>query len=239
MHLAVNILSATSVIQAFGTIGILVIIFAETGLFIGFFLPGDSLLFTAGVLTVPALAGGYHLSLPVLLITTPLAAILGAQLGHYIGAQAGPKLFARERSRVFRREYLLRAEHHFERYGEGKAVVIARFIPIIRTFLNPVAGALGMPARRFLLWNVVGGLIWTETVLLVGHFLGQQLGQSFSIDKYILPVVAVIVILSLIPVALEVRKVRKSRSRRPGDDGGQTGGSRRVGASRLRNGSDA
>ena len=239
VHLAVNILSATSVIQAFGIIGILAIIFAETGLFIGFFLPGDSLLFTAGVLTVPALAKGYHLSLPVLLIGAPLAAILGAQLGHYIGAKAGPRLFAREDSKVFRHEYLERAEHHFERYGEGKAVVIARFIPIIRTFLNPVAGALGMPARRFLLWNVIGGVIWTEAVLLVGHFLGQQLGAAFSIDKYIVPIVLLIVVLSLIPVALEIRKVRKSRRDRDGGNGprgGSGGGSHRVGASRLRDG---
>jgi len=240
VHLAVNFLSATSVIRAFGTIGILAIIFAETGLFIGFFLPGDSLLFTAGVLTVPALAKGYHLSLPALLIGAPIAAILGAQLGHYIGAKAGPPLFSREQSRVFRHEYLERAEHHFERYGEGKAVVLARFIPIIRTFLNPVAGALGMPARRFLLWNVIGGLIWTEVVLLVGHFLGQQLGSAFSIDKYILPIVLVIVVLSLIPVALEVRKVHKAQREGrggPGRPGGTAGGgSHRVGASRLEDG---
>jgi membrane-associated protein len=210
VHLAVNFLSATSMIQAFGTIGILAIIFAETGLLIGFFMPGDSLLFTAGVLTVPALAKGYHLSLAVLLIGTPIAAVLGAQLGHYIGAKAGPRLFSQSGSRFLRQEYLHRAEHHFQRYGEGKAVVIARFIPIIRTFLNPVAGALGMPARRFLLWNVIGGLFWTEAVLLVGHFLGQQLGVAFNIDKYILPIVLVIIVLSLIPVALEIWKVRKA-----------------------------
>jgi membrane-associated protein len=235
VHLAVNLLSATSLIQAFGMAGVIAIIFAETGLLIGFFLPGDSLLFTAGVLTVPALAKGYHLSLPVLAIATPVAAILGAQLGHYIGAKAGPRLFSpQQQSRFFRQEYLHRAEHHFERYGEGKAVVLARFIPIIRTFLNPVAGALGMPARRFLLWNVTGGVIWTEAVLLVGHFLGQQLGKSFSIDKYILPVVAVIVILSLIPVALEIRKVRGQSRTGPG--GGTSDGrrpARRPGSHRV------
>ena len=225
VHLAVNFLSATSLIQAYGVIGVIAIIFAETGLLIGFFMPGDSLLFTAGVLTVPALAKGYHLSLLALAIGTPVAAILGAQLGHYIGAKAGPRLFSQQKSRFFRQEYLRRAEYHFERYGEGKAVVLARFIPIIRTFLNPVAGALGMPARRFLIWNVIGGVIWTEAVLLVGHFLGQQLGKSFSIDKYILPVVAVIVVLSLIPVALEIRKIRKG-GRGDGDrgSGGHAGG---------------
>jgi membrane-associated protein len=229
VHLAVNFLSATSLIQAFGTIGILAIIFAETGLLIGFFMPGDTLLFTAGVLTVPALASGYFLSLPALLIGAPIAAIAGAQLGHYIGVQAGPPLFSRPNSRFFRAEYLQRAEHHFRRYGEGKAVVIARFIPIIRTFLNPVAGALGMPARRFLFWNVIGGVLWTETVLLIGHFLGQQLGKAFNIDKYILPIVVVIALVSLIPVFLEMRKIRSEhRAGMPtqDDSAGQGSGSR-------------
>jgi membrane-associated protein len=217
--LAVNFLSATSLIQAFGTIGILAIIFAETGLLIGFFMPGDTLLFSAGVLTVPALASGYYLSLPALLIGAPIAAIAGAQLGHYIGVQAGPRLFSKPNSRFFRAEYLQRAEQHFQRYGEGKAVVIARFIPIIRTFLNPVAGALGMPARRFLLWNVIGGVLWTETVLLIGHFLGQQLGKAFNIDKYILPIVVVIALVSLIPVVLEMRKIRsENRAGAPTQD---------------------
>lgn len=209
MRLAVDLLSATSLIQAFGTTGVLVVIFAETGLLIGFFMPGDSLLFTAGVLTVPALASGHQLSLTALLIGTPAAAILGAQLGHYLGARAGPRLFSQPKSRFFRREYLLRAEHHFQRYGEGRAVVIARFVPVIRTFLNPVAGALGMPARRFLLWNAVGGLAWTEALLLAGHFLGRQLGPAFSIDRYLVPIVAGIVVVSLIPVMLEIRRVRK------------------------------
>ena len=219
MPLAVNFLSATSLIQAFGTIGILAIIFAETGLLIGFFMPGDTLLFSAGVLTVPALASGYYLSLPALLIGAPIAAIAGAQLGHYIGVQAGPRLFSKPNSRFFRAEYLQRAEQHFQRYGEGKAVVIARFIPIIRTFLNPVAGALGMPARRFLLWNVIGGVLWTEAVLLIGHFLGQQLGKAFNIDKYILPIVVVIALVSLIPVVLEMRKIRsENRAGAPTQD---------------------
>jgi membrane-associated protein len=231
VHLAVNFLSATSLIQAFGTIGILAIIFAETGLLIGFFMPGDTLLFTAGVLTVPALASGYYLSLPALLIGAPVAAIAGAQLGHYIGAQAGPRLFSQPNSRFFRAEYLQRAEHHFRRYGEGKAVVIARFIPIIRTFLNPVAGALAMPARRFLLWNVIGGVLWTESVLLIGHFLGQQLGKAFNIDKYILPIVVVIALVSLLPVVLEMRKIRSEhRAGVPTQDdpAGKGSGSRDV-----------
>lgn len=238
MHLAVNFLSAESVIKTFGTIGIIAIIFAETGLLIGFFLPGDSLLFTAGVLTVPALAHGYHLSLVTLMIATPIAAILGAQVGHYIGVKAGPRLFSQPQARFFRREYLERAEHHFYRYGEGKAIVLARFIPIVRTFLNPVAGALEVPARRFLLWNVIGGVLWTEVVLLVGHFLGQQLGKSFNIDKYIIPIVVLIVLLSFIPIAIEIRKARREAraGNAPGDGGGPD---RPGGAHRVKNGSRA
>jgi membrane-associated protein len=233
--LAVNFLSATSLIQAFGMIGVIGIIFAETGLFIGFFLPGDTLLFTAGVLTVPALARGYHLSLPGLVIGLPIAAIAGAQLGHYVGAQAGPRLFSRPQARFLRREYLDRAEQHLQRYGEGKAIVLARFIPIVRTFLNPVAGALGVPKRRFLLWNVIGGVLWTEVVLLLGHFLGQQLGKSFSVDKYILPTVVVIALLSFIPVFLEIRKIR--RENRTGNESGpENGADRPGGAHRMKGG---
>src|SRR5437763_14454788 len=120
-------------IETFGTLGIIAIIFAETGLLIGFFLPGDSLLFTAGVLTVPALARGYNLSLVALVIGTPIAAILGAQVGHYLGAKTGPRLLSQPRARFFRPEDLHRAEHHLHRYGEGQAGVLARVTPILRT----------------------------------------------------------------------------------------------------------
>lgn len=207
-----TVFDPASLIQTFGIIGVLAVLFAETGLLIGFFLPGDSLLFVAGALTVPALARGHPLPLTALAIGAPAAAILGAQLGHWLGAKAGPKLFAPGRSRVFREEYLHRAEHHFRRYGPGRAVVIARFIPVIRTFMNPVAGALGMPARRFLLWNLTGGVLWTEALLFTGHFLGSRLGASFNIGAYLLPAVAVIVVLSLIPVAIELRKLHKAGS---------------------------
>ncbi len=206
MHLAVNILNAKSLIQASGTAGLLAMIFAETGLLIGFFLPGDSLLFTAGLLTVTSV---YSLSLPVLLVAVPVAAIAGAQLGYYIGVKAGRPLFARPNSRFFRQEYLERAEHYFTRFGAAKAVVLARFIPIVRTFLNPVAGVLDIGAGRFFFWNVVGGLLWTEVILLAGHFLGVQLGAAFPIDKYLLPGIAIIVAISLVPVVREVIKVRR------------------------------
>jgi membrane-associated protein len=206
VDLAVNLLSASSLIQAAGTAGVLVMIFAETGLLVGFFLPGDSLLFVAGVLTVTK---SYHLSLPVLLAATPVAAILGAQVGYLIGVKIGKPLFARPDSRLFRAEYVRRAEHYLTRFGPAKAVLLARFIPIVRTFLNPLAGVLGMPALRFLAWNVIGGLLWTEAMLLTGHFLGRRLGAAFPIDRYLLPVVGVIVVISLVPVVREIIKIRR------------------------------
>jgi len=183
---------------------------------VGFFLPGDSLLFVAGVATsgnIPHV----HLSLPWLLVGTPIFAIAGAQLGHHLGARYGPKLFQRPDSRLFRQEYVEKAEHYFLKFGAPKAVVLARFIPIVRTFLNPVAGVLHMPARRFLVWNVIGGLLWTDGVLILGWALGKQITKLIppeKIDNYLLPLVAVIVLISVLPIVLEiVRNRRASRSR--------------------------
>jgi membrane-associated protein len=199
--LAVNPLDPASLIAAFGLLGVLLALFAETGLLVGFFLPGDTLLFSAGFL-----ASQGKLSFPALLILAPIFAIAGAQVGYHLGAKAGPALFERPNSRLFRQERLHKAEHYFERFGPARAVVLARFVPVVRTFLNPVAGVLQMPARRFLLWNVVGGLLWTEGVLVLGYFLGKKVP---SIDKYILPVVALAVLGSLVPVAYEVLRSRK------------------------------
>lgn len=216
MELAVNVLNAQSMITAFGLAGILAIVFAETGLLVGFFLPGDSLLFLAGVGASGAAdqvfdRPGFHLSLPGLLVGAPLCAIAGAQLGHLLGARLGPKLFTRPDSRLFRQEYVDKAEAYFTRYGAGKAVVLARFMPIVRTFLNPVAGVLGMRAGAFLLWNVVGGVVWTTGVILLGYRLGDSL--KGSIDSYLLPAVGLIIALSLLPVLVEVIRSRRAASR--------------------------
>jgi membrane-associated protein len=205
---AVNFLSPESLIETFGLIGILLIIFAETGLLIGFFLPGDSLLFLAGVAASGAAAEVTGVQLPIgwLLIGAPICAIAGAQVGHLIGAKVGPHLFSRPDSRLFKREYVEKAEHYFEKFGPPKAVILARFIPIVRTFLNPLAGALEMPARTFFVWNVIGGLIWTVGIILTGYLLGDQLAGS--IDTYLLPGIAVIVLISVLPIALEMRSGR-------------------------------
>ncbi len=213
VDIALNLLDPKSIIATAGLIGVLAIIFAETGLLIGFFLPGDSLLFVAGIAasgTATAVVGT-QLSLPALLIGAPLCAIAGAQLGHWLGAKVGPHLFNKPESRFFKREYVERAEHYFEKFGPAKAVVLARFIPVVRTFLNPVAGVLEMPARRFFLWNVIGGLVWTEAIILLGYSLGDSLAGS--IDKYLLPAVALIILISFVPVLIEVARARQEKKR--------------------------
>lgn len=217
MHLAVNLLDPQSVIATFGLIGILSVIFAETGLMVGFFLPGDTLLFSAGVFTTASAAADNHLSrplsLPALMIGAPICAVAGAQFGHYLGAKYGRKLFDRPNSRLFRKDHVERAEHYFNKFGPSRAVVLARFIPVVRTFLNPLAGMLEMSAARFFAWNVVGAVIWTETVLLLGKTLGERFKQ---IDRFILPVVACAVLLSVIPV---IREVVRGRGKMTGSSG--------------------
>ncbi|MEU7832539.1 DedA family protein [Nonomuraea sp. NPDC050022] len=219
-----NLLDPTwwlTMLGAFATVGVLAIIFAETGLLIGFFLPGDSLLVAAGIFSSAAAAKGIGiepLSFPVLLIATPLCAVAGAQLGHLIGVKIGRRLFDKPDSRLFKREYVEKAEHFFVKFGPARAVIIARFVPIVRTFLNPVAGVLEMPARTFFLWNVVGGVLWVESMLLIGHFLGNQVDPT-KIDKYILPGVFLIVLISLIPIIVEVVKTRRAGKQLPEPNG--------------------
>jgi membrane-associated protein len=210
--LALNPLDPTDWLNLFGTfaaIGVIAIIFAETGLLIGCVLPGDSLLFTAGILTARDEVNGVafqRISLTFLLIAGPLAAIIGAQTGHLLGQRYGRKLFDRPNSKIFKAEWVEKAEHYFNKFGPEKAVVIARFIPIVRTFLNPLAGMLGMDPKKFLVWNAIGGIIWTDTLFLLGHYLGTKVPH---IDRYIIPGVVVILIISVIPIIREVMKGRK------------------------------
>lgn len=219
-HLAINPLDPKALLQTFGLIGVWVILFAETGLLVGFFFPGDSLLFLAGVAASPVadliFGAGIRLPLAGLLIGAPLCAIAGAQFGHFLGSRYGRRLFDRPDSRLFKREYVEKAEYYFERFGPPKAIILARFIPIVRTFLNPVAGVLGMPARRFLLWNLIGGVLWTEAIILGGYYLADSIVSVVNpadIDRYILPVVALIVLISMLPIFFEIIRDRRSRRR--------------------------
>jgi membrane-associated protein len=217
-QLSLNLLNPKDLVKSFGLVGVWSIMFAETGLLVGFFLPGDSLLFLAGVAASPVAVEIVGVKVPLvwLLIGTPIAAILGAQLGHCLGARYGRKLFARPNSRLFRKEYVDKAEEYFLKFGAPKAVVLARFIPIVRTFLNPVAGVLHMPARKFLFWNIVGGLLWTESLLLGGYFLAKKIIDVIppeKIDTYLLPAVVLIVLISVLPIFIEAIRGRRQKRR--------------------------
>jgi membrane-associated protein len=204
-------LSAQHLLDVLGVVGVLVILFAETGLLLGFFLPGDSLLFVAGYATVAGNSLHLHLSLPALLVLAPLGAILGAQTGYELGRRTGPRLFARPGSRVFRPEYVERTAAVLDRFGAGRAVALARFIPVVRTFLNPMVGVIGMPPLRFAAWNVAGGLVWTIGLVLLGHAIGNVTFVRTHIDVLAVVVVA----LSVVPLVFEVTRRNVNARRQP------------------------
>ena len=207
-----NLFDAHSIVSDLGLIGVLAIIFAETGLLIGLAFPGDSLLFLAGVAASgsgAAILGDAHLSALALFIGAPIAAIAGAQVGHWFGNKYGRKLFDRPDGRFFNHQKVVATEKWLRKYGPGKAIVLARFVPFIRTLLNPMCGVIGMNAKKFFVWNVVGGVIWTQLVIGLGFVLGEKL--KGSVDKYILPIVGLIVLVSLLPVLAEVFREWQTR----------------------------
>ena len=210
---ALNPLSSASLLASLGALGVFLALFAETGLLIGFFLPGDSLLFTAGVLCAGS-SGKTHLSLPLVLLAAAGGALLGAQTGFVIGRKGGRAWLGRSRNRFLLRG-AERSEHLLSRYGYGKAIVLARFVPVVRTVLNPMVGALDVPARTFTIWQVVGGLIWSVGVTLVGFGLGSTIS---SVDKYLLPTIAVIIVVSLLPLVIEFFRTRKAPAKEPRPD---------------------
>jgi len=176
------------------------ILFVETGLFVGFFLPGDSLLVTAGIF-----AGQHVVPLHWLLVPGMVCAILGDQLGYWIGRSAGPALFKREDSFLFRRAHLQRAQKFYEKYG-GRAVILARFVPIVRTFCPPVAGAARMPYSRYLLFDVFGGIFWVGSMVLGGYLLGSRVP---NIGKYLHLVIGAIILLSILPPIIGLARARR------------------------------
>ena len=204
--LAFNPLSPDSWLSALGAFGVFLVLFAETGLLVGFFLPGDSLLFTAGLLCTTNPSQSIHLNLAGVLPAAAAGALLGAQCGYWLGRRGGRPLLERTDNKHLKRG-MERAEEILGKYGHAKAIVLARFIPVVRTVLNPMAGMLEVPGRTFLLWQAVGGLIWSLGVTLAGYALGSRIP---SIDKYLLPIIAVIVVISLIPLALELRRAHRS-----------------------------
>ena len=201
-------LDGQHLVETFGLAGMLLVIFAETGLLLGFFLPGDSLLFAAGYAATGKLAPGLQPNIVLVCLLVSLVAIVGAQTGFLIGRGAGPALFEREDSRLFKRSYITKAEQVVHRYGAGRAIVLARFIPVVRTFLNPLMGAGSMPALEFLRWNVLGGVLWGTGVTLLGYYLGSISFIGDNLEVFALVVVAI----SVVPIGLELWKARRGTS---------------------------
>ena len=179
-------------VQWAGYVGLTAIIFSETGLLVGFFLPGDSLLVTAGLLSSQP---GFGLNVYLLGLILSIAAIVGDSVGYAIGRATGPRIFTRENSLLFNRKHLERAHAFYEKHG-GKTIILARFMPIVRTFAPVVAGVADMHYRTFLAFNVIGGLAWVWSMLFIGYFLGRWVP---GIDKHIEPVILVVIFLSILP----------------------------------------
>lgn len=188
-------------IEAFGTIGLFVIVFAESGILAGFFLPGDSLLFTAGLLASQGV-----LNLPLITVGCFIAAVAGDQVGYVIGRRYGPALFRKPESRFFHKRNVERAQAYFAEHG-ARTIVLARFVPIVRTFAPVVAGVGRMEYRTFVTYNIVGGFLWAVGVTVLGYVLGESIPD---IDRYLLPAILVIVAVSFVPVLREVLKVRRA-----------------------------
>jgi membrane-associated protein len=192
--------SLQEIIQTGGVLAIALIVFAETGLLVGFFLPGDSLLVTAGVF-----AANGDLRLDLLLILLPIAAILGNAIGYQIGKRAGGALYSRPNSRLFKRAHLLRAHAFYEKHG-GKTIIIARFVPIVRTFAPTVAGAAEMGYPRFLKFDLFGGTFWPWSMVLVGYGSARLVP---NLDRHIHIVVPIVIFISILPGIIETLRARR------------------------------
>jgi membrane-associated protein len=205
-------------IEAFGPLaylGLFGVIFAETGLFVGFFLPGDSLLFTAGILT--ASTNAQNLQLPQLIAVCVIASIAGNLVGYFFGLRVGAPLFDRPDSRFFKRQHLVAAHDFYERHG-GKTIVLARFLPFVRTFAPIVAGVGRMDARSFVFYSVIGGVLWGAGLPLLGYAVGEAISALVGEDKIdllILPLVGVIIAFSILPTLIHLLRVRRAASARP------------------------
>jgi membrane-associated protein len=209
-----GLLDPEHLIEVVGLLGIFAIVFAESGLLIGFFLPGDSLLFTAGFLASapPDVDEALHLPLGFLLVGCFVAAVTGDQVGYIFGRRVGPALFRRPDSRFFKQQNVDKAQEFFDRYG-AKTIVLARFVPIVRTFAPIVAGVSRMNYRVFVTFNLVGGFLWAIGVTMLGYFLGQVDVVKNNLEIAILTIVAI----SFVPIAVELWKARRERRSVPLD----------------------
>ncbi|MBI3983746.1 VTT domain-containing protein [Candidatus Microgenomates bacterium] len=193
-----------SILRTTGYLGLFGIVFTESGLLIGLLLPGDSLLFTAGFLASQGI-----LDISTVIVITAVAAILGDSVGYALGRRYGPRFFKRPDARLFNVEHLRRSQAFYAKHG-GKTIVLARFVPIIRTFAPVLAGVGQMPYRTFLSFNIIGGAMWSVTVPLLGYYLGRAIP---NIDRYLLPIVGLIVLLSLLPTLIHLLRHPGERAR--------------------------
>jgi membrane-associated protein len=208
-----NYFDPNVVVANLGLVGILFMIFAEIGLLIGLVLPGgDTLLFLSGLAASNAGAlvfGDAKISAPLLFILAPIVAIIAGEFSYWTGAKYGRKYFDRPDGRYFNHENVVKAEKWLTTYGVGKALVLSKFVSVVRTLITPVCGVIGIDKKKFRFWNAVSGIVWTQTVIGLGYVLGDVF--DVSISKYLLLVVLVIVAISLTPVFLEVLKVRRAK----------------------------
>lgn len=204
-----------NLVRTYGTIAIATIVFVETGLLVGFFLPGDSLLVTAGIVVASMTGEPGAINIWAMFGITGLAAIVGDALGFQIGAKLGPALFKKDDSLLFKKKHIEKAHAFYERYG-GKTIVIARFVPVVRTFAPTVAGAAGMAYRRFALFNVVGGVAWVGSMLLGGYYGATWINAKYgdgTVEKYLHPIIVGVIFLSILPAIIEVLRERARAKR--------------------------
>jgi membrane-associated protein len=213
-----NYFDPNVVVSNLGLVGILFMIFAEIGLLIGLVLPGgDTLLFLSGLAASNAGAlvfGDAQVSAPLLFILAPIVAIIAGEFSYWTGAKYGRKFFDRPDGRYFNHENVVKAEKWLTTYGVGKALVLSKYVSVVRTLITPVCGVIGIDKKKFRFWNAVSGIVWTQSVIGLGYVLGDVF--DVSISKYILLVVLVIIALSLTPVFLEIVKTRRARGKQQG-----------------------
>ena len=212
-----NLFDADSVISTLGLIGVLGIIFMETGLLIGLVFPGGEVVFLAGIAASDS-AGELKLSAPLLFTLAPIAAIVGGEVGYWFGRTFGRKFFDRPDSRFFNQKLVQKTEKWLVKYGPRKALVFGRFIPFARTLINPVCGVVQLDRKTFSTWNAIGAIIWTQVAMGIGYFLGNVKMFKDNGEYFIVGVVTLIVLVSAVPLVLEVFKEWQSKRYRPKSD---------------------
>ena len=208
-----NLLDANSVVSTLGLIGVLGIIFMETGLLIGLIFPGGEVVFLAGIAasgTGAQLLGEAKLSAPLLFTLAPIAAIAGGEVGYWFGKKYGRKFFERPNTKFFNIKMVETTEKWLIKYGPRKALIFGRFIPIARTLINPVCGVVLLERKLFSTWNAIGAIIWTQVAIGIGYLLGDVI--EGSVNKYLYPIIAVVVLITLIPLINNIYKERKLKS---------------------------